>query len=167
MIYDYMHTDLAGTLMLAGDENGLRHLNFAAGKHPTPVADDWRREPLHFKYLKARLSAYFAGELWDFGSRLAPKGSRFQRRVWSVLQEIPYGSTVSYQWVAARIGQPGAARAVGAANGRNPIAILIPCHRVVGKNGGLTGYGGGLTVKERLIQLERRVVDQGLFSNNT
>ena len=167
MIYDYMHTDLAGTLILAGDEDGLRHLNFAAGKHPLTVADDWRREPSVFRGLKKRLSAYFAGELTTFDSPLAPQGSPFQRRVWSVLLEIPYGRTVSYQWVADRIGQPRAARAVGAANGRNPIAIIVPCHRVIGKNGSLTGYGGGVPVKQRLIQLERRAADQGFLSNNT
>jgi len=154
MIYDYVQTDLAGTLILAGDEKGLRHLNFINGKHPVVIQKDWQRDPDHFTAVKTQLAAYFAGEHKPFEVDLLPEGTPFQLKVWSTLLEIPYGKVVSYQWIARRIGKPGAVRAVGAANGRNPISIIIPCHRVIGKNGTLTGYGGGLDVKQRLIRLE-------------
>jgi methylated-DNA-[protein]-cysteine S-methyltransferase len=154
MVYDSIETDVAGTLILAGDKNGLRHLNFVGGKHPLSVSSTWRRDPNHFAAVKTQLKAYFAGECNTFDVPLFLQGTPFQMTVWSALRDIPYGRVVSYQWVADRIGRPGAVRAVGAANGRNPIAIIIPCHRVIGKNGGLTGYGGGLDVKQRLIRLE-------------
>jgi len=166
MIYDLMQTDLAGTLVLAGDANGLRHLNFAEGKHPLTINPDWRRDPDHFKYVKLQLAAYLAGELTQFDIPLVPEGTPFQMQVWSTLRDIPFGNTVSYQWVADRIGNPKAVRAVGAANGRNPISIIVPCHRVIGKNGQLTGYGGGLDVKRRLLKLEEGVTGQGDFSKN-
>lgn len=154
MIYDTMDTDIAGTLILAGDEKGLRHLNFTGGKHPVVVTSTWKRDPAHFAALKIQLAAYFAAECKTFDVRFFPVGTPFQLQVWSTLRDIPYGRVVSYQWVANRIGKPTAVRAVGAANGRNPISIIIPCHRVIGKNGSLTGYGGGLDVKRRLIRLE-------------
>ena len=155
MIYDYMDTDMAGTLVLAGDENGLRHLNFVSGKHPVVIQGDWQRDPAHFKSVKTQLSAYFAGEHKTFEVDLFPEGTPFQMKVWSALLEIPYGAVVSYQWIARRIDKPDAVRAVGAANGCNPISIIIPCHRVIGKNGALTGYGGGLDLKQRLLRLEK------------
>ena len=167
MIYDMMPTDWAGTLVLAGDAKGLRHLNFVKGRHPLTVQTEWRRDRAHFNGLKRQLAAYFAGALTQFDIALIPEGTPFQMRVWSALLAIPYGRTVSYQDVADRIGCPTAVRAVGAANGRNPISIIIPCHRVIGKDGQLTGYGGGITVKRRLIQLETSVIDQGVFSNST
>jgi methylated-DNA-[protein]-cysteine S-methyltransferase len=154
MIYDFLQTDLAGTLILAGDENSLRHLNFINGKHPVAVQADWRRDTSHFASLKAQLADYFEGNRKTFDVDLLPEGTPFQMQVWSALLEIPYGKVVSYEWIARRIGRPGAVRAVGAANGRNPISIIIPCHRVIGKNGTLTGYGGGLDLKQRLIRLE-------------
>ncbi len=162
MIYDYVQTDLAGTLILAGDENGLRHLNFIGGKHPVAIQEDWRRDNAHFKTAKTQLAAYFAGERKTFEVDLLPQGTPFQMKVWSALLGIPYGKVVSYEWIARRIGKPGAVRAVGAANGRNPISIMIPCHRVIGKNGTLTGYGGGLDLKQRLIRLENPDVFSGL-----
>jgi len=161
MIYDFVQTDLAGTLILAGDENGLRHLNFISGRHPVAILGDWRRDTAHFTTVKTQLAAYFAGEGKTFDVDLLPEGTPFQMKVWSALLEIPYGKVVSYEWVARRIGSPGALRAVGAANGRNPISIIIPCHRVIGKNGTLTGYGGGLDLKQRLIRLE----NPDVFSN--
>ena len=162
MIYDSIQTDLAGTLILAGDENGLRHLNFINGKNPVPIQGDWRRDTAHFKTVKIQLAAYFAGEQKTFDIDLFPEGTPFQMKVWSALSEIPYGKVVSYLWIAQRIGKPDAVRAVGAANGRNPISIIIPCHRVIGKNGALTGYGGGLDVKQRLIRLENPEAFSGL-----
>ena len=162
MIYDYVQTDLAGTLILAGDENRLRHLNFISGKHPMPIQRNWQRDTAHFKTVKTQLAAYFAGERKTFDVDLFPQGTPFQMKVWSALSEIPYGKVVSYQWLARRIGRPDSVRAVGAANGRNPISIIIPCHRVIGKNGTLTGYGGGLDVKRRLIRLENPEAFSGL-----
>jgi methylated-DNA-[protein]-cysteine S-methyltransferase len=154
MIYDYFQTDLAGTLILAGDEKGLRHLNFVGGKRPVVTQKDWRRDPVHFKTVKAQLSAYFSGGCKTFDVDLFPGGTPFQMKVWSALLTIPYGTVVSYQKIARHINKPNAVRAVGAANGRNPISIIIPCHRVIGKNGALTGYGGGLGIKQRLLRLE-------------
>ncbi|MEU3269994.1 methylated-DNA--[protein]-cysteine S-methyltransferase [Saccharomonospora sp. NPDC006951] len=102
-----------------------------------------------------QLAAYFAGELTEFDVRLALRGTPFQRRVWAMLREIPYGGTVSYGRLAHRMGKPGAARAVGLANGKNPVSIIVPCHRVVGASGQLTGYGGGVERKRHLLALER------------
>ena len=103
-----------------------------------------------------QLKAYFAGELENFDLPLSPQGTPFQQRVWGELQKIPYGDTISYGELARRIGNPKASRAVGLANGSNPISIVIPCHRVIGANGKLTGYGGGLPIKEKLLALEKR-----------
>jgi methylated-DNA-[protein]-cysteine S-methyltransferase len=110
-------------------------------------------EPL-FLEAQAQLDAYFAGELQRFELPLAPRGTEFQRSVWAALLEIPYGSTSTYSELAAAIGRPSACRAVGAANGRNPLAVVVPCHRVIGAAGGLTGYGGGLQRKRLLLALE-------------
>lgn len=156
MIYDTMDTDLAGTLVLDGDEKGLRRLNFMAGRHPLTVGKTWRRDLSYFSALKHQLAAYFAGEIQSFDVALFPEGTPFQMQVWSALKKIPYGSVVSYRWIADRIGKIGAVRAVAAANGRNPISIIIPCHRVIGSDGSLTGYGGGLDVKRKLLQLENQ-----------
>ena len=158
MIYDTMNTEIAGTLILAGDEKGLRHLNFMAGRHPLTIGKTWLRDPDYFSALKNQLSAYFAGEIQEFDVALFPEGTPFQMQVWKALKEIPYGSVVSYGWIANRIGKPEAVRAVGAANGCNPISIIIPCHRVIGSDGSLTGYGGGLDVKRRLLQIENQEV---------
>ena len=138
-----------GTLWLGGDERGLTHVSFER----TPEAG-----PPHRLASAARrqLAAYFAGELERFDLPLAPTGSDFQRRVWDAVAAIPYGTTASYSEIAAAVGRPAACRAVGAANGRNPLAIVIPCHRVIGSAGALTGYGGGLERKRALLDLERR-----------
>ena len=121
------------------------------------------RQSEPFKAAADQLDAYFAGELTTFDLPLAPRGSGFQQRVWAALQQIPYGQTASYGELAERVGSPGAARAVGLANGKNPIGIVIPCHRVVGSNGSLTGYGGGLDRKRQLLDLERAVSGAALF----
>jgi methylated-DNA-[protein]-cysteine S-methyltransferase len=114
----------------------------------------WKRDRGALREPAEQLEAYLAGELRDFDLPLAPQGTPFQREVWSALRKIPYGSTISYGELAAAVGRPHAARAVGAANGRNPIAVVIPCHRVIGASGGLTGYGGGLGRKRLLLDLE-------------
>ncbi len=143
-----------GPLLLAGDESGLTELSFMAGKGKGRNDPSWREDPRPFKEPIRQLRAYFKGELRGFDLPLRPTGTPFQLRVWRELQTIPYGETTSYGKLAARLGQPHAARAVGLANGTNPIPIIIPCHRVIGSDGSLTGYGGGLRIKEKLLALE-------------
>jgi methylated-DNA-[protein]-cysteine S-methyltransferase len=155
MVYDFLQTPI-GKLMLAQDESGLCHVDFESGRYPTSIADDWRRDPNGLRDVKDQLNAYFAGELIDFDLPLAPRGSDFQRRVWDALVQIPYGATTSYGAIARDLGDPTASRAVGAANGRNPIPIIVPCHRVIGADGTLTGFGGGLPVKRFLLDHEQR-----------
>ena len=147
-LYDTIDSPL-GELLLAGDGQALTALHMDG--LPAP---GWRRDPERFREVAEQLRAYFMGELREFDVRLAPHGTPFQQRVWAALRDIPYGATVSYAELAAAVGRPGAARAVGAANGRNPIAVVIPCHRVIGASGTLTGYGGGLPRKRLLLDLE-------------
>lgn len=147
-----------GTLTLVADDAGLREIWFA-GRSPETIGASGRSgspgdDP--FRDTIRQLAAYFGGELARFDLPLAPAGTPFQQDVWSLLTTIPYGQTTSYGELARRLGRPAASRAVGAANGRNPIPIVIPCHRVVGSNGSLTGFGGGLDVKRRLLELEAR-----------
>jgi methylated-DNA-[protein]-cysteine S-methyltransferase len=145
-----------GRLLLAADEIGLRHLIFADGRELAEPRPGWREEPIPLGETVRQLRAWFAGELREFNLKLAPEGPAFHQRVWRELCNIPYGETISYGELARRIGSPNASRAVGRANGANPIAIIIPCHRVIGSNGKLTGYGGGLPRKEFLLGLERK-----------
>ena len=145
-----------GPLLLVADESGLRRIDFMQGRHEVQIDPSWRKDASFFRDCVAQLRAYFAGELQAFNLPLAPKGTPFQQNVWHHLCEIPYGETISYGELARRIGKPSASRAVGLANGSNPIPIIIPCHRVIGSNGKLTGYGGGLPIKEKLLALERR-----------
>jgi methylated-DNA-[protein]-cysteine S-methyltransferase len=137
-----------GALWLGGGELGLTRVSFGRGPETGPP----RRLA---RAARQQLAAYFAGELERFDLPLAPAGTHFQRRVWDAVTAIPYGATASYSEIAAAIGSPTACRATGAANGRNPLAIVIPCHRVVGSAGALTGYGGGLERKRALLDLER------------
>ncbi len=143
-----------GPLLLAGDETGLRCVHFAPGRRPKSPQRGWVEDKAPFKEAIRQLEAYFAGELKAFDLPLVLEGTDFQMLVWRSLQKIPYGETVSYGQLARRIGSPDAARAVGLANGSNPIPIIIPCHRVIGSNGDLTGFGGGLPVKKKLLALE-------------
>jgi methylated-DNA-[protein]-cysteine S-methyltransferase len=145
-----------GTLLLAADQEGLRLINFQKGKHAQRPRDDWRKDAAPLRETMRQLKAYFSGELQEFDLPLAPEGTDFQRRVWSALCGIPYGETISYGDLARRIRNPKAVRAVGTANGANPIPIVIPCHRVIGSDGTLTGYGGGLDIKEKLLGLEQK-----------
>jgi methylated-DNA-[protein]-cysteine S-methyltransferase len=144
-----------GPLLLAGDDEGLRYLSFIRGDRPTMVAPDWREDASSLRLVMDELSAYFTGTLTRFTVPLAPRGTTFQLRVWKALCDIPYGETISYGELARRVGDPKASRAVGLANGANPLAIIVPCHRVIGSNGSLTGYGGGLPIKQALLALER------------
>jgi methylated-DNA-[protein]-cysteine S-methyltransferase len=136
-----------GTLWLDGDATGLAAIAFDGP--PGARSDD----PL-LTEAEAQLRAYFAGELTRFDLPLSPRGTDFQRRVWDAVAAVPYGTTTTYSTLAAALGRPSACRAVGAANGRNPLPIVVPCHRVVGTSGALTGYGGGLERKRALLDLE-------------
>lgn len=153
------HTNLqspVGQLLLAGDDRGLHLISFAAGKHAIRPQPGWVENKEPFQETIRQLQAYFRGELQEFDLPLALEGTPFQVRVWQSLRAIPYGQTISYGQLAHQIGQPNAARAVGLANGSNPIPIIVPCHRVIGANGNLTGYGGSLSIKQKLLSLESR-----------
>ena len=151
--YTY-HSTPVGELLLAGDGNQLTRLGFPTGTMRRRHDADWRADAGPFQRVIAQLDAYFAGELKRFSLPLAPAGTRFQCEVWAALRKIPYGQTRSYGELARLLGNPKASRAVGAANGQNPIPVIIPCHRVVGSSGHLTGFGGGLATKQFLLQLE-------------
>ncbi|MBV9078800.1 MAG: methylated-DNA--[protein]-cysteine S-methyltransferase [Methylobacteriaceae bacterium] len=144
-----------GPLLVAGEGEVLRRVVFPSGSRSVAAGPDWRRDDGAFAEAVRQLAAYFAGELKAFDLPLAPDGTAFQRRVWEELTRIPYGETLSYAEVARRIGRPTATRAVGASNGANPLPIVVPCHRVVGANGSLTGFGGGLPTKRYLLALEQ------------
>lgn len=150
-----------GPLTLAGRGDTLVYLRMAGQRHE-PDRAGWVEDGGAFPEAVAQLAAYFAGELTEFGVPLEMPGTAFQRRVWAALQTIPYGQTRSYGQIATQIGAPGASRAVGLANGRNPIGIIVPCHRVIGSTGSLTGYGGGLDRKRILLELERSRQPVGL-----
>lgn len=147
-----------GELLLVADDTGLLAVHMDARVPGDRIGDqdDARLEPA-----RGQLERYFAGELQAFDLDLAAPGTAFQRKVWTALCAIPYGETISYGQLAQRIGQPSAARAVGLANGQNPIAIIVPCHRVIGASGALTGYAGGIERKRWLLAHESR--DRGLF----
>lgn len=144
-----------GLLTLAGHGSALTNLRMVDQTYE-PSRADWSADPAAFNDAVDQLGAYFAGELTDFDLELDLRGTGFQQQVWKALLTIPYGETRSYGEIAEQIGAPGAARAVGLANGHNPIAIVVPCHRVIGASGGLTGYGGGLDRKRTLLELEKK-----------
>ena len=154
--YYQLHDSPLGTLLLLGSGDAVTGVHVAAGKYVPGVGPDWVRDSRHGVLLNLRreLDAYFGGRLRCFAVALEPHGTPFQKKVWAELARIPYGETRTYGEVAQAIGRPSAARAVGAANGRNPIGIVLPCHRVIGASGALTGYAGGLEAKAFLLQLE-------------
>ena len=177
MTFRFLDTPV-GRLLLARDEAGVRQIHFSNGADPRnpvvgadlkvgpyvregsvgadlQVGPSAVRDDAAFEDVVAQLTEYFEGRRRQFDLPLAPQGTPFQQRVWSALLDIPYGETISYGELASRIGQKSASRAVGLANGSNPLPIVIPCHRVIGANGKLTGYGGGLAIKERLLAHER------------
>lgn len=152
-----------GPLTLAGAGSTLMHLRMADQTHE-PDRSDWAPAgPEAFSDVVEQLNAYFAGTLTDFDVDLELVGTEFQRKVWAALQTIPYGETRTYGEIAEQIGSPGASRAVGLANGRNPISIIVPCHRVIGAAGSMTGYGGGIFRKRTLLSLES---DAGVFQRS-
>lgn len=149
-----------GRLLAATDAKGLRYLHFLNGRDEdhdnSPMVGDWQRDDHDSVLVETRrqLEEYFLGTRQAFDLPLAPAGTAFQQKAWQALLDIPYGSTASYREQAVRIGNVKAVRAVGLANGRNPIAIVVPCHRVIGSDGSLTGYAGGLPIKRALLELE-------------
>ena len=153
MRYDIQDSPL-GPIVAVKDDTGLRYLSFQQGNHPLSLDAEWKKDQRALKNTFDQIQAYFAGELFAFDLPLAPMGSSFQQSVWKALMEIPYGQTASYGNIAEAIGNPRACRAVGGANGKNPIALIIPCHRVIGTNGNLVGYGGGLKLKAALLKFE-------------
>jgi methylated-DNA-[protein]-cysteine S-methyltransferase len=153
MYYCYLQTPI-GELLLAGDEDALSLISFPHGSMRHDPEDDWIYNEKPFVMARRQLSEYFAGERKEFDLPLRLNGTEFQLSVLDALQKIPYGETTSYAAIAECIGRPKAVRAVGAANGRNPIPIVVPCHRVIGSHGELTGFGGGLDTKEALLRLE-------------
>jgi len=152
----YVLDSPVGSLTLVADEAGVRQINFPQNGKPSAPDSGWHEDASALRETIRQLRAYFAGEIESFDLPLAPAGTTFQQKVWSDLRKIPYGETISYGELAKRIDNPKASRAVGLANGSNPIPIVIPCHRVIGSNGKLTGYGGGLPIKEKLLALEKR-----------
>ncbi len=150
-----LHPSPLGDILLACTKAGITQIIFQEGATAMTPEPEWAYDPTAFKDVATQLDAYFAGELTDFDLPLAPEGTPFQLTVWQALQTIPYGETISYGELAQEIGRPTASRAVGAANGRNPLPIVIPCHRVIGQDGSLTGYGGGLRFKKALLSLEK------------
>jgi methylated-DNA-[protein]-cysteine S-methyltransferase len=158
MKYTYLNT-LVGNLMIAGDSEGLRFIHFIKGKDKVNTPSDWVRDDQD-KLLKEavqQLKDYFNGQRQEFDLKLAPEGTEFQLKVLEALKKIPYGQTCSYGTIAKRIGSPKAVRAVGGANGRNPLPIVIPCHRVIGQSGALVGFTSGLSIKKQLLALEKTI----------
>ena len=162
MYYSYVESPI-GPLLLSGSEQALEGLYFSSGKKARGADPGWERYDEPFRRVSKQLGEYFSGDRKQFDLDLKPPGTEFQLSVLDALQQIPYGETCSYKEVAEHIGNPKAVRAVGAANGNNPIALIIPCHRVIGSNGSLTGFGGGLDTKRYLLDHEGR--HSGLFAN--
>ena len=144
-----------GPITVAGRDGVVTNIRMQGQDHEPSGREGWDEDPSAFGDAVDQLQEYFAGERTEFDFAMELEGTDFQRAVWAALLEIPYGETWSYGQLAARLGKPGAARAVGLANGRNPIAVVVPCHRVIGADGSLTGYGGGLDRKLVLLELER------------
>ena len=159
LAYCYLDSPV-GALLAARDGATLRYLSFSTGKRPRQPDATWRADKTGFEAIAAQLGAYFRGELEVFDIPLHLTGTDFQKSVWRALAEIPFGQTISYGELARRVGNPKASRAVGMANNANPIPIVIPCHRVIGANRSLTGFGGGLETKEFLLKHEGVLADQ-------
>ena len=153
-----------GCLLLAGTADALTRVQFQAGPRPFSPPVQWQRKSALFTRVNLQLQEYFAGTRREFDVPLAPRGTPFQLTVWRALAEIPYGQTCSYGELARRIGPGGGARAVGLANGSNPLPIIVPCHRVIGADGSLTGFGGGLDAKRTLLSLEGAACVADLFA---
>lgn len=154
-----------GPLMLTADDEGLTGLHMDSGKYgPLAPRVGWVEDAAPFVDVAGQLDEYFAGDRTEFDVPMHPTGTPFQLEVWQALTTIPYGEVRSYGEIAQQLGRPGASRAVGLANGHNPIAVIVPCHRVIGASGSLTGYGGGLERKRLLLDLEAGVAGATLFA---
>jgi methylated-DNA-[protein]-cysteine S-methyltransferase len=158
--YDFYESPHGQMLLVANDE-GMSGIYFDGQKHLPRVESEWRRDAGHvlLRQAKRELAEYFGAERRRFETALAPDGTPFQRAVWKAISTVDFGKTISYGELARRAGSPGNARAAGAATGRNPISIIVPCHRIVGSNGSLTGYAGGLDRKRALLALESGIPD--------
>jgi len=145
-----------GPVVAVADDTGLTHLDFVGAKYERKIGRDWVEDPSApaLRACATQLAEYFAGKRTTFDLPLAPVGSEFQQRVWREIARVPYGRTISYGELARRAGAPGQARAAGAATGRNPLGVVVPCHRILGADGSLTGYAGGLERKRGLLELE-------------
>jgi methylated-DNA-[protein]-cysteine S-methyltransferase len=163
MDYDYLDTPI-GPLLLVADECGLRHIDFPGKDQGERIERTWRRSRRYLGNAIEQLEAYFDGSLHAFDIALAARGTEFRKAVWNELVRIPYGETISYGELARRLGDPAASRAVGAANGANPLPIIVPCHRVIGSDGKLTGFGGGLPIKQWLLDHERHHAPRPLLT---
>jgi len=160
VVYTYTESP-HGLILLARNEAGLTHIAFQEGEDKVQPEMDWTRDDAPLIETIGQLKAYFDGPRKTFDLPLAPAGTSFQLEVWRALQDIPCGETITYGALASRIGRPAASRAVGAANGQNPLAIVVPCHRVIGANGKLTGYAGGIEIKQALLEHEQRLSGTG------
>lgn len=158
--YARLRTPL-GTLIAIAAGGAVTGLHFDGGRHAPEIAPEWREEPYAspLRECAEQLADYFAGKRQCFDLPVAPRGTPFQQRVWREIAKVPFGETITYAELAARAGSPGSARAAGAATGRNPLAVVVPCHRIVGTRGALTGYAGGLPRKEKLLALEGALED--------
>ncbi len=143
-----------GKLLLVGADGVLEELHFPNSSEQIHIPEDWQCDEQCFQPALQQLAEYFTGSRQQFDLKIAPKGTTFQQSVWQELCKIPFGQTASYGEIAERIGNPKACRAVGLANAKNPLPIIVPCHRVIGKDGSLTGFGGGLEIKKQLLDIE-------------
>ena len=153
LVYGYLASPV-GRLLLAGDDAGLRMISFQTGRDQAGPDGNWQRDDAHFAPAAKQLNAYFAGELTSFDLPLHFAGTGFQNEVWRALCDIPFGRTITYGELARRIGRPKSSRAVGAANGANPLPIVVPCHRVIGADNSLTGFSSGIEIKKHLLDHE-------------
>jgi methylated-DNA-[protein]-cysteine S-methyltransferase len=163
-MYWYETDSPIGRLLLAANAQGLTRVHFQAGRRPLRPKPEWRRDAAPFAAALLQLQEYFSRTRRTFELPLAAPGTPFQLAVWEALRAIPFGETVSYGELARRVGRSGSARAVGLANGANPLPIIVPCHRVIGADGSLTGFGGGLDIKRALLSLEGASCVADLFS---
>lgn len=156
MFYTRLDTKFC-ELILVGDQAGLKklHMDTGEGSRNFSIDPSWVRNDIFFRDIIAQLKAYEAGDLKTFDVQLNPDGTPFQKTVWQALRQIPYGEVVTYKDIGIKLGRPTASRAIGSANGKNPIPIIVPCHRVIGSNGQLTGFAFGLDVKKTLIEHEK------------
>jgi len=155
LYYDYYHSPY-GRMLLVADDEALNSVSFVGQKYAPRIAKDWKRDAAHAPLARAKreLAEYFDGRRRRFSVKLAPRGTPFQRKVWKAIAGVGFGRTIAYAELARRAGRPSSARAAGAATGRNPIGVIVPCHRIVGSDGSLTGYAGGLAKKRALLALE-------------